>query len=94
MTPTISRAVKMKLTEAEFNDGYLMLTKLRLELQPSGSSEFIRLSKEYYILQYKLFKSMLECLTRIKVLEEKIDVTKVVLDTNNRTILCLSILLL
>ena len=93
MTPTISRALKMKLSEAEFNDGYLMLTKLRLELQPSGSSEFMRLSKEYYTLQYKSFKSMSECLTRIKVLEEKIDATKVVLDTDNRTILCLSMLL-
>ena len=93
MTPTISCTFKPRLTEAEFNNGFLMLTKLRLELQPSGSSEFIRLSKEYYTLQFKSFKLMSECLTRIKVLEEKIDATKVVLDTNNRTILYLSMLL-
>lgn len=90
MTPTISPGVKQKLTEAEFNDGYLMLTRLRTLLQPTGFSEFMRLSKEYYTLQYKAFKSVPEYLTHIKILEEKIDATKVILDTNTRTILCLS----
>ncbi|KAF6231597.1 hypothetical protein HO173_010129 [Letharia columbiana] len=91
MTPTISPGVQQKLTEAEFNDGYLMLTRLRTILQPTGFSEFMRLSKEYYTLQFKAFKTIPEYLTHIKVLEEKIDATKVTLDTNNRTILCLSI---
>ena len=90
MTPTISRSVKQKLTEAEFNDGYLMLIRLRTLLQPSGSSEFMRLSKDYYTLRYNSFKSMEEYLTYIKVLEEKIDATKITLNMNNRTILCLS----
>ncbi|KAF6218139.1 hypothetical protein HO133_006098 [Letharia lupina] len=90
MTPTISPGIQQKLTEAEFNDGYLMLTRLRIILQPTGSSEFMRLSKEYYTLQFKAFKTVPEYLTHIKVLEEKIDSTKVTLDTNNRTILCLS----
>ena len=90
MTPTISPSVKQKLTEAESNNGYLMLTRLRTLLQPTGFSEFIRLSKEYYTLQYKAFKSVSEYLTHIKILEEKIDATKVILDTNTRTILCLS----
>lgn len=90
MTSTISHTIKRKLTEIEFNDGYLMLARLRTLLQPSGSSEFMRLSKEYYSIQFKSFKSMSEYLTYIKILEERIDVTKVTLDTNNRTILCLS----
>ena len=90
MTPTISPGVQQKLTEAEFNDGYLMLTRLQTTLQPTGSSEFMRLSKEYYMLQFKSFKSVPEYLTHIKVLEEKIDATKVILDSNTRTILCLS----
>ena len=90
ITPTISRTVKKKLTEAEFDDGYRMLSRLQTLLQPSGSSEFMRLSKEYYSLQFKSFKSVPEYLTHIKILEEKIDTTKVILDTNNRTILCLS----
>ena len=67
-----------------------MLSRLQVLLQPSESSEFIRLSKEYYSLQFKAFKSISDYLTHIKVLEEKIDVTKVILDTDNRTILYLS----
>ena len=51
----------------------------------------MRLSKKYYLLQYKSFKSMLDYLRHIKVLEEKIDTTKIILDADNRTILCLSI---
>ncbi len=90
MTPTISPGIQLKLTEAEFNDGYLMLTRLRILLQPTGFSEFIRLSKQYYTVKFGSFKTISEYLTHIKVLEEKIAATKVILDTNNRTILCLS----
>ena len=90
MTPTISSGVKQRLTEAEFNDGFLMLRHLRELLQPTGSSEFMRLSKEYYTLRFKSFKSVTEYLTQIKVLEEKIDATQVVLNNDNRTVLCLS----
>ena len=91
ITPTISPGIQLKLTEAEFNNGYLILIKLRIELQPGGDSEFIRLSKEYYTLQFKLFKLVPEYLTRIKVLEVKINSTKITLDSNNRTVLYLSI---
>ena len=91
MISTITRTVKKKLTETEFNNGYLMFSRLHVLLQPSGSSEFMRLSKKYYTLQFKGFKSMSEYLTHIKVLEEKIDVTKIILDADNRTILYFSI---
>ena len=87
MTPTISPSIQQKLTEAEFSDCYLMLTSLRINLQPTGSSEFMRLSKEYYTLQFKAFKTVPEYLTQIKLLEEKTDATKVTLDTNDYTIL-------
>ena len=90
MTLMISSGIQQKLTESEFNDGYLMLTRLRILLQPTGSSEFMRLSKEYHTLQLKDFKTVSEYLTHIKVLEEKIDATKVILDMNNRTIFYLS----
>lgn len=91
MTLTISPSVQLKLTEADFNDGYLMLTNLKVHCQSTGSSEFMRLSKEYYTLQFKVFKSTSEYLTHIKVFEERIDVTTITLDTDSRTILCLSI---
>ncbi len=42
---TISPDIHQKLTKAKFNNDYLMLTRLRILLQPTGSSEFIRLSK-------------------------------------------------
>ena len=50
----------------------------------------MRLSKEYYTLRFKLFKSVAEYLTHIKVLEERINATQVVLNEDNRTVLCLS----
>ena len=53
----------------------------------------MRLSKEYYTLRFKSFKSVTEYLTQIKVLEEKIDATQVILNNENRTVLCLSMLL-
>lgn len=90
MTPIISPRIQQKLTEFEFNNEYLMLTRLQALLQPTGSSKFMRLSKEYYTLQFRSFKSVPEYLTYIKILEEKIDATKVILDVNNRTILYLS----
>ena len=90
MTPTISSEVKQRLTEAEFNNGFLMLRHLRELLQPTGLSAFIRLSTEYYTLRFESFKTVTEYLTQIKVLEERIDATQVVLNNDNRTVLCLS----
>ena len=55
-----------------------MLTRLRILLQLTRSSEFMRLFKEYYTLQSRVFRSIPEHLTH-----------KVVLNTNNGIILCL-----
>ena len=89
MTPTISPIIKEWLSEEEFNNGYLMLSRLKARLRPDSESEFMRLSKEYFTLTYDEFGSMAEYLTHIKVLEERIDTTKVVLEGDKRTILCL-----
>ncbi len=94
MTLIISPGIHQKLTEVEFNDGYLMLITLQISLQFTGSLEFMRLLKEYYTLQFKVFKTVSEYLTHIKVLEEKIDAIKVIFNINNRTILYLSMSLL
>ena len=93
MTPTISPAVKRKLTEAEFNNGYQMITRLTALLAPKGEAQFMRLSREYYTLQLSHFKDIPELLTRIKELEEQIDATKVEMTGDKRTILCLSMAL-
>ncbi len=89
ITPTISPAIKKKLKEAEFNDGYSMLQRLSTLLQPAGDAQFMRLTKEYYTLDIKEFKSITEFLDHVKVLEERIDATKVKLDDDKRTLLCL-----
>jgi len=87
---TLSKGIKQKLIEAEFNNGYLMLLRLRFLFCPLGNTEFIRLSKEYFTLLYNTFLNISTYLTYIKVLEEKIDATKVDFE-KNRTILYLII---
>jgi len=92
MTPTLSAEIKRKLTEEDFNNGYKMLTKLSRLLQPSGEAQFMRLNREYYTLRYNDHgsESMSDFLTRVKVLEERIDSTNVQMDNDKRTLLCLS----
>ncbi len=93
MTPTISPTVKRKLTEEEFNNGYLMISRLTSLLAPKGDAQFMRLTREYYTLSANTFKDIPEFLTRIKVLEEQIDATKVEMTGDKRTLLCLSMAL-
>lgn len=93
MTPTISPAVKRKLTEAEFDNGYLMISRLTSLLQPKGDAQFMRLTREYYTLSASTFKDIPEFLTHIKVLEEQIDATNVEMTGDKRTLLCLSMAL-
>lgn len=47
MTPTITAPIQPKLTEDEFNDGYKMYKRLKEPLQPSGETQFMRLTREY-----------------------------------------------
>jgi len=93
ITPIISPTVKRKLTESEFNDGYLMISKLTALLAPKGDAQYMRLTREYYTLQAENFKDIPEFLTHVKVLEEQIDATKVEMTGDKRTLLCLSMAL-
>ena len=93
MTPTLSAEIKRKLAEEDFNNGYKMLTKLSKLLQPGGDAQFMRLTREYYTLRYDDVhsnESLSDFLTRVKVLEERIDSTNVQMDNDKRTLLCLS----
>jgi len=92
MTSTLSAEIKRKLAEKDFNNGYKMLTKLSQLLQPSGEAQFMRLNHKYYTLQYDVHGSefMSDFLTRVKVLEERIDSMNVQMDNDKRTLLCLS----
>jgi len=94
ITPTLSPAVKQKLTDEEFNNGYLLKRRILELFRPSGEAEFMRLSREYYSLSYDATQgSISDFLTRVKVLEERIDATNVTLDNDKRTLLCLTMAL-
>ncbi len=93
MTPTISGPVKRKLQANAFNDGYLMMTQLANIFAPKGDAEFMRLTKEYYSLRFDDFDSITAYLTHMKILEERIRGTNVVLDDDKQTLLCLGMTL-
>ena len=90
MTPTISVHVKPRLNAEDFNCGLKMMTHVTELYRPQGDGEFMRLTKEYYTLEYVSFESVTEYLTHIKSLEERILATNVVLTPDKQTILCLS----
>lgn len=92
MTPTLSAEIKREMAEEKFNNGYKMLTKLSRLLQPAGEAQFMRLNREYYTLRYDDHgsESMSDFLTRVKILEERIDSTNVQMDNDKRTLLVLS----
>ena len=95
MTPTVSAGVKQQLTEEDFNNGYKMLNHITLLLRPAGDVQFMRLTKELYSLRFDngtpdgAFLSMSDYITRIKILEEQIDATKVEMTKDKRTLLVL-----
>lgn len=92
ITPTLSAEIKRKLAEEDFNNGYKTLTKLSKLLQPGGDAQFMRLTREYCTLRYDVHsnESLSDFLTRVKVLEERIDSTNIQMDNDKRTLLCLS----
>jgi len=89
---TLLKSIKQKFIKAEFNNGYLILLRLRFLLYPLNNIEFIRLLKKYFTLLYNTFLNINTYFTYIKVLKEKIDVTKVDFE-GNRTIFYLIIFL-
>ncbi|KAI9721750.1 MAG: hypothetical protein M1812_002085 [Candelaria pacifica] len=90
LTPTISSAIKKKLSEEESNNGYKMLQKLAELLQPGGATQFMRLTREYYSLRYDESESISAFLTKVKILEERIDATNITMDHDKRALLCLT----
>jgi hypothetical protein len=58
ITLIILFSIMQKLIESEFNDGYLLFQRIKVILQSIGEAQFMRLSKEFYILQFKKFKTV------------------------------------
>ncbi len=93
MTSTITAPIQAKLTKDKFNDGYKMCKRLKKLLQPSGKTQFMRLTWEYYPLNNRNCKDVFGFLDHVKSLEEQIDATDVELITDKRTLLCLTMAL-
>lgn len=87
MTVTISPAIQQKISEAEFNDGHLMLQKLQSRLSPTTEFNFFRACQELFSLRQG--KTVDEFLDQVKFLNEQIDATKLELTSEKRTFLAL-----
>jgi hypothetical protein len=84
----ISSNIKVRLTDAEQNDGYLLLTKLREINTPATDQVFYTSCQELLTLQAS-GTDLETFLARIKTLNEKIDATKIELNSDRRTLLVL-----
>jgi hypothetical protein len=93
MTLIITNFIKQKLRAKKFNDGYVMLNRLTALLQLIDETQFLRLTRELYTLQYSDFKDVSEFLTRVKVLKEQVAATKVEMTDDKRTLLTLTMVL-
>ena len=93
MTPTITAPIQAKLAEEEFNNRYKMYKRLKELLQPSGKTQFMRLTREYYTLNYRNYKDVFEFLDHVKSLEEQIDATNIKMTPDKGTLLCLTMAL-
>jgi len=49
---TLLKGIKQKLIKTEFNNGYLILLRLRILLYSLNNTEFIKLLKKYFTLLY------------------------------------------
>ncbi|KAI4164412.1 MAG: hypothetical protein LQ342_002059 [Letrouitia transgressa] len=102
LTPLISTSIKQRLREEHFDDGYALLTRVKELLLPLGETQFMRLTRELYTLKYDDFvkegakeyrTASVNLITHIKLLEERIDSTKVELTNDKRSLLALTMAL-
>jgi hypothetical protein len=91
LTPTISETVQEQLTDAEFNNAHLMLEKLKTRYTPISEQTFIQAMQEILCLSPCQFATYEEWMTRIKVLNERIDATQITFDSDKRTLLVMMI---
>lgn len=89
VTITISASVKQRLVDSEFNDAYLMLTKLQTLFAPATEQTFMQSIQELFSISPRKFNNMEAFLTQIKVLNERIESTNLKLTSDKRTLLVL-----
>lgn len=69
VTVHIDPSIQLKLTKGQSNDGFLMLSRLQGICQTTRNTEFIRLFKEFFTLNFSQFKTISKFLARMKGLE-------------------------
>jgi hypothetical protein len=89
----ITKFIKHKLRAKKFNDDYVMLNRLTALLQFIDETQFLRLTRELYTLQYSDFKDVSEFLTRVKMLKKQVAITKIEMTNDKRTLLILTMIL-
>ncbi len=87
LTPLLTDRAKNRFTEEEFDDGYLMLLKIRSLFLPESDAAFMRYSRELYSLTLQECHNVDDWITKIKTLGERIDATKIKLTPEKRTLL-------
>jgi len=91
ITHHISGGVKAKLAASVFDDGYLMLSAISGLIIPATEQTFYAASQELFSLRlgYDNAENLDSFLTRIKILNEKIEATKIEFTADKRTLLVL-----
>ncbi len=93
MTLTITVLIQIILKKAKFHDGCKIYRCLKKLFQPTVETQVMPLTWEPYTLTYKDFANITEFLDYIKLLEKQIDVTKITITEDKRTLLCLTMAL-
>ena len=90
----INELVKQKFNKIEFNCDFVMFIKIIFLLQSIGDVEFMKFTKKYYTLKYEFFDSMFDYFIYIKLLKKRMRITKIKLNDDKQTLLCLTMFLL
>lgn len=89
ITHHITEGAKAKLERAVFDDGYLMLNAIKRIITLATEQTFFASSQELFSLRYDNAGTLDSFLIRIKILNERIESTKIEFTADKRTLLVL-----
>lgn len=89
ITPFLGEAIKNQLSPEDFDNGYEMLAKIKNHCQPDNDVQFFALHREIFSLEYET-RDPDGHIAKIKQLNQRIENTKIEMDSEKRALLCLS----
>ena len=89
MISRITLRIKQMLKKSHFDNDYTMLKRLYQLLQLVENVQFMRFTKKFYSLKIIKYKNMIKFLTHIKILNEKITITKMNFTRDKQMIICI-----